>query len=86
MSNALFFARLKEKAMADGTPLTFGTVRRRRESAQQRLRREANRLDVADAHLRVRDMDRDDLNPTLTAAQLRLAADLLDTDGWGQID
>lgn len=89
-----FLARLKERAMADNTPLTFPdavtvVTIRRRASAQQRLRRVAGSLDQlpvpTDAEgYRLRDEDMS--NPTLTADQLRLVADLLDHDTWGQMD
>lgn len=55
---------------------------RRRASAQYRLRRQAELIDGAPAKGLRRDPD--DARPTLTAAQLRMVADLLDLPGWGQ--
>lgn len=70
---------------------------RRRASAQQRLRRQANALDalprpvsrvtlagfpLADVKLPPEDTG----TPMLTADQLRLVADLLDHPTWGQMD
>lgn len=60
---------------------------RRRASAQQRLRRVASQLDTLTGNVEaigipvVRDLE----PPTLTAGQLRLAADLLDHPTWGQL-
>lgn len=58
---------------------------RRRASAQYRLRKEAELLDSLDAKSGIPvKRDPDDARPTLTAAQLRMVADLLDLPGWGQ--
>lgn len=73
--------------MADQTPLTFGSVIavRRRASAQQRLRREATKLDTLAVKKRI-PVARDTEPVGVTADQLRLVADLLDHPTWGQME
>lgn len=86
-----FFCRSRESRMATETPAADAVsvvAIRRRASAQQRLRRVAGSLDQlpipTDAEgYRLRDEDMS--NPTLTADQLRLVADLLDHETWGQL-
>lgn len=71
--------------VTDTWQLPIPTAARRRASAQLRIRRQADKLDQLEKRAGIPAVrDPDDQRPTLTAAQLRLVANLLDHKTWGQ--